>query len=184
MADQIISKIHQVTDADGRTHIEQVTVFKKKGNEPAFVKMYLEFAAHLRFLNARERDVLSELLIRMDYENKVSIPGAVRKEICRSIELYRRHKVDRWSGKEEYAFDEQGRRLPSVNALNGHIKKLADHNVISRLGPGLYLVNPQLFGKGKWLDIQEIRVSTAKSFEDLRKSALPKPKKKLPSSKS
>jgi hypothetical protein len=160
MGHNIIQRTIQRTDADGKTYFEQTTIAQKKGSEPSFVKMYLEFAAHLRFLNARERDVLSELLLRMEYDNRVFLPGGVREEICRSLDLYKRHKVDKWSGEVEEMFDSSGNRIPSVSALNVFLRALVKHKVIEKIGSSVYFVNPELFGKGSWKDISEIRLKS------------------------
>jgi hypothetical protein len=171
MANHIVQKISQVTDAEGRTQTEQVTIFKKVSSEPDFVKMYLQHAAYLRHLRGRERDVLGELLIRMDYNNNVSLPAGVREDICRSLGMYKKDSGGN-CGIWAKATDDNGNKLLSVSSLNVSLAGLCKKNVIARSGRGVYTVNPELFGKGRWQDIQQIRSVTKIQFGSVEQKRL------------
>lgn len=178
MANHIVQKISTTTDSEGRTQMQQVTIVRKTGSEPDFVKMYLKFATHLRFLTARERDVLGELLIRMDYNNNVSVPNGIREDICRSLKMFK--KKDGGNCKNGLShLDDFGSPLLSIGGLNVVLNKLCKHQVISRLSKGVYTINPQLFGKGKWMDIQQIRTETRERFSTWEQKELLKSKKQI-----
>ena len=47
----------------------------------------------------------------------------------------------------------------SLNTLERAIVVLAKENILIRTHQSIYVVDPNLFGKGKWEDIKEIRLS-------------------------
>jgi hypothetical protein len=148
-------------DAEGNVEKKEITSYKKETKEDDFVKMYVNELAMLRGIQAKEKDVLNELLRRMGYDNKVALPVGVKEDICNDLNIKRRHKVDQKTGEVDFSnLDEKGDPKPSVNALNVMLTRLCTAEVIKKVGKGVYEVNPKLFGKGTWSGVKTIRQKT------------------------
>lgn len=150
----------------GKVEKSETTTFKKETKEDDFVKMYLQELALLTGLQAKEKDVLNELLKRMGYNNQVVLSTGVKEQICRSLGIMKKPRTDRFTGEMEFInVDSDGNVLPSTNALNVMISRICKLEVIKKVGKGIYEVNPRLFGKGTWDGIRKIRKTITWSKE-------------------
>ena len=52
----------------------------------------------------------------------------------------------------------KGEKVLGTNIIDQHITKLVKSGLLSRKDKGMYIANPNLFGKGKWQDIKAIRM--------------------------
>ena len=103
------------------------------GREPDFVKMYIKDIGKLMDLNKSDDKVLFCLLRSMDYSNTVV------------VDIYTKTKI-----MEELS-------MP-INTINASIKNLHNAGILSRVIHGRYQVNPDLFAKGSWKNIQTIKM--------------------------
>lgn len=150
-----------VTTAEGKVERSETISYKKTGKEDDFVKTYINELALLRGIQAKEKDVLNELLKRMGYDNRVVLSMGVKEEICRDLNIMRRHKVDKETGEVDFSnIDDDGNLKPSTNALNVMVTRLCVAEVIKKVGKGIYEVNPHIFGKGPWENVKRIRKTT------------------------
>lgn len=101
--------------------------------EPAFIKLYLADICKLEGIKAKGNEILLKLLEHTNYNNEILLPKAIRERIENQLNLPK-------------------------NVLNNHLSALCKKEILMRLGTGLYLLNPELFGRGSWKDIKEIRV--------------------------
>lgn len=140
-----------LTDVDADTgevrnivrHERHVT--RSVEGEPHFIKVYLNDIARLNGIQAKAIQVLFELLSMMDYRNQISLSAGKKKEMC--------EKLDIWSRRSNGATE------LGVNILDQQIHRLVKGGFLSRKDKGVYVANPDLFGRGRWGDIRKIRLS-------------------------
>lgn len=101
--------------------------------EPAFVKLYIQDIMKVMNLNGSCKDVLLAFLPTMGYNNVIAAQKFVKEMIC----------------------DQLGMKM---NTLNKAIDTMSKEGVLIRKGRGIYVVNPNIIAKGKWENIQEIRL--------------------------
>ncbi|MDV7390848.1 replication/maintenance protein RepL, partial [Arthrospira platensis SPKY1] len=101
--------------------------------EPAFVKLYLQDVMKIMNLTSSCKDVLFAFLPTMGYNNVIAAQKYVKEMICEQLGI-------------------------KMNTLNKAIDTMSKEGVLVRKGRGIYVVNPQIIAKGKWEDIQEIRL--------------------------
>jgi hypothetical protein len=157
MGKKLVYKSTTVTDRDGNFLENRTTHISSGKAESDFVKMYLDDLALLKGLTPTEGNVLYELLKRMDYNNEISLSTGAKKEICHALEMY--SKAGRGKGFATLVDDKTNEPTPSTNSLNGIINRLCEKEIFFKKDKGLYQVNPFLFGKGRWADIDNIRVT-------------------------
>lgn len=114
-------------------------------SEPPYVKVFCQDISKLHNLPKQVCNVLWALFRRMQYDNTVLLPNAEKRAICEEIGLYKR-------GLNESEV--------SVNSLDIYLNKMARKGMITRVGTGKYIMNPFLFGKGGWTNINNIRLSS------------------------
>jgi hypothetical protein len=102
--------------------------------EPEFIKLYLSDLAKLNDLPQWVTGILHELLKHMDYDNRIILSAGVKREIASS-------------------------RNTSVQVVSNTLGKFVDKGILFRKDTGIYIVNPYLFGKGSWPNIQKIRLT-------------------------
>lgn len=110
--------------------VHKVSILPK---EPNFVKLYLDDILLLNDVPKWISSILHELLKYMNYQNEIVLNAYVKKQIAAQLNVIPR-TVD--------------------NALLAFTKK----EILFRKGPGVYVANPYLFGKGDWSNIQKIRL--------------------------
>lgn len=123
------------TTIDSKTgEILEVTDRKeyKIPKEPDYIKLYIQDISFL--MNLPNNDVLFCLLKKMNYDGEVIIIKPIAEEICQLANLK----------NTEYFYK--------------IIKKYCEKNILIKKDRGLYLMNPYYFGRGKWEDIQKIRL--------------------------
>ena len=114
-------------------------------SEPDYVKLYLADIGILTGLPGAASSILHELLKLMDYKNRIVLNASVKREIAKELNI-------------------------STKTIDNALGSLLKQNVLIRKDIGLFLGNPQLFGKGEWKNIRELRLTVqyterGKSFE-------------------
>ena len=129
---RIIKEISTVDVTTGE-YLKQTTesILRK---EPDYVKLYLRDIALLNNLRPSTNNILYELLKLMDYRNRIVLNSALKKEIATEIGV-------------------------SVKTIDNALNLLLKQNIVLRKGVGLFIGNPNLFGKGEWRDIRELRMT-------------------------
>ena len=108
--------------------------------EPPYIKLYIEDMLYMSDMPKTFTNLTYSLVKRANYANDeeglcVALTGFVKEKICKEC------------GWEE------------TRSLNNALSKLVKGNILKRLGTGTYQLNPYLFGKGEWKDIENIRVT-------------------------
>jgi len=102
--------------------------------EPEFIKLYVEDIIRLNDLPPASSKVLHALLRTMGYNNLVPAYSPVKKLMARELGI-------------------------TLNTLNKSIDNLYKQSILIRIDRGLYMIDPNLFGKGRWGDIKDIRMT-------------------------
>ena len=104
--------------------------------EPAYVKMYIQDLGNLMELSAGQKTLLYALVSKIDFEGIVSLNASSRKRLAKACGL-------------------------SDGAFRNCISVLCKKEIIRRIEPNEYEVNPHYFAKGEWRSINQRR----KGFE-------------------
>lgn len=107
------------------------------GNEPTFIKLYLDDIIYLKDLPKTHGPILYELLKHMSYAadegQMIYINAAMKKQIAKNTGF-------------------------KIGTINNAITALVKGDIFKRIDTGAYQVNPFLFGKGEWQDIAKLRL--------------------------
>lgn len=121
--------------------IEQEFIYKR-GSEPPFIKLYLDCLCDFKGLSKSLNLILLELLKYMTYANTsdpnggqiIYLNAALKKNIALA------------AGK-------------TVKRVEQAITDFVKTGIFARIATGTYQVNAELFGKGDWKDIKNIRAT-------------------------
>lgn len=126
---------NKVINSDGEIVEEIQSVTFNYGKEPDYIKVYLDNIMFLAEISGWIGKVMYELLKSVSYADKgqfIIINAGYKRIIAANL----------------------GIKLQSVtNAIN----QLAKKGILIRKEVGVFLLNPQYFGKGEWKDISKIR---------------------------
>jgi len=102
--------------------------------EPDYVKLYLQDIGRVFGLSSGNSSVMYALLKRMDYDNLIALTPIIRQKIAYDCNT-------------------------TVDVINHAISKLVSEGIFTRLGSGTFMANPDIFARGKWVDIKNMRLS-------------------------
>lgn len=135
---QVRETIYQ--DAEGNvTHTttsREMTVPK----EPDFIKLYIKDVLYLKELPAGHNSILMALLKLSNYGNIIILTRPIKKIISESTGL-------------------------AETTINKAITELVRGDILIRKDRALYVLNPFLFGRGHWKDIEKLRTEMNYSLE-------------------
>lgn len=144
-----MGKLYQSTDIktteyDGATgevtaQTETETRVFRFGQEPDYVKLYLEDVLYLSDMPTQYSATLMALLKRTTYAGEengmcVVLAPLIRDQICKEVGFEKRQ------------------------SLSNVLQKLVKGEILYHVGRGVYRLNPYLFGRGTWADIAKIRM--------------------------
>lgn len=125
----IISSDGEILDEVKKTEITQF----KTDVEPDFIKLYTKDITKLFGLPKSSNSILYQLLRVMDYDNCVAL-GKHRKEaIANELGI-------------------------TTSTLYNIISIFCKEKIMIRISATEYILNPNLFGKGRWTDIKQLQV--------------------------
>lgn len=109
------------------------------GDEPGYIKLYLEDVMYLSDMPKQYAGLTMALLKRMSYAGDedgmcVTLIPRIKRAICKELG---------WKNEK---------------SLNNALTKLVDGKILFRIDRGLYRFNPYFFGKGDWQDIDHLRM--------------------------
>lgn len=110
------------------------------GEEPDYVKLYLQDVLYLSDMPTQYSAALMSLLKRTSYAGDeygmcVVLVPMVKDAICKELGYKKRQSLD--------------------NVL----QKLVKGEILFRVGRGIYRLNPYLFGRGTWAKVSKIRMT-------------------------
>lgn len=130
-----------VYDHESGEILEQEFIHKR-GAEPPFIKLYLDCLCDFKGLSKSLNPILLEFLKYMTYANTSDPNGG--QIIYLNAALKR--NIAAATGK-------------TVKRIEQAITDFVKTGVFSRIATGTYQVNAELFGKGDWKDIKNIRAT-------------------------
>ncbi len=104
--------------------------------EPHFVKLYLKDLAHLRELPGWVCNILYELLKKMDYTNEIVLNSTIKNRMAVELNIH-------------------------PKTIDNALVKFVDKKILTRVGKGVFLANPFIFGRGTWAEVEEIRMTVS-----------------------
>jgi hypothetical protein len=125
-----ISKVETSTGEEIKNTKTEVTGWEQ---EPPYVKMYLHDIGRLKDLNNSEQKLMNEIVLNMGYRNIVPGYKAVKEMMCEKLNM-------------------------KYETLDKGIKNLYKKGILIRKARGLYVVDPNLFGRGSWSDVKNLRM--------------------------
>ena len=131
-----------ISEETGELISSQETVTMKIPTEPNFIKLYLDAVMYISYVPTSVSKVMMCILKRLPYADS--------KEQGVIINKYVRLKIANEIGcSEDYV------KKSIIALVKG---KLLIHDNSSKRSCN-YIVNPYVFGKGEWKDIEELRLS-------------------------
>lgn len=128
------AEVHEYID-ETTGEIKATRKFKnyKVDKEPPHVKIYLEDIAAINQLPPSASKVLNLLVQSMGYNNMVPMLKPFKEMICANLDI-------------------------KINTLEKITSQLVEKGILHKFARGLYLLDPYLFAKGKWENIQNLRL--------------------------
>lgn len=121
--------------------IEQEFIHKR-GTEPPFIKLYIDCLCDFKGLSKSLNPILLEFLKYMTYANSNDSNGGQIIYLNAAL-------------KKQIAFSTN----KTVKRIEQAITEFVKTGVFNRIATGTYQVNAELFGKGDWKDIKNIRAT-------------------------
>jgi hypothetical protein len=138
MKENVIKNNEMVINTDGELLYQERTTNFPVGNEPPYFKVYTDLIddlSNLVRLNQSEKAIFLSLAKNMSFNNTVVLLKPIKEIIMR----------------------ETG--ISSINTINKGIDNLFKRGFLIRQARSVYLVNPNLVGKGKWEDNKALRLT-------------------------
>lgn len=102
--------------------------------EPAFIKLYLADILYLNDLQTNQASLLFALLQKMNYDNEIVLNASLKRQIAEKLNV-------------------------TVGTLDNNLSKFCKGKILKRQDRGIYIANPNLFGKGQWHQIAQSRTA-------------------------
>ena len=130
----IKEEIQQIIDSNTGEVIEQKeTTTSYVERESDYVKLYLNDIVRLNDLAPRHTRILMEVISAMGYKNVIALYSPVKKLMCKNLNI-------------------------KMDTLDKAIQNFAKKGILFRIERGVYLADPDLFGRGKWEDIKDLQL--------------------------
>lgn len=100
--------------------------------EEDYIKVYIKHINYLNNLPQGLDSIIYVLMKYMTYGNQIVINSAIKRQIAEELDK-------------------------KFNTVNQYISKLVSYDILIRIDTGIYILNPEFYGKGKWKDIMELR---------------------------
>lgn len=129
--------VNQTTGEIEITHTEETITHSEKTTEPSFIKLYLDHLAIYNGVPLTVNPIMAEFLKRTTYANEgqeLVINAALKRQIAKQLKCSE-SKIS--------------------NAMTIFVKK----DYMRRIDRGLFVINPNLFGKGDWGNIRKLRAN-------------------------
>lgn len=101
--------------------------------EPSYVKLYLEDISRLKDIPAGMNKVLFELIKSIGYNGIIMAYKPVKQIMCSNMGI-------------------------SISYLNKCINEFHKKGILIRYARGVYIADPNLFARGSWANIQNLRL--------------------------
>ncbi|MDR1330258.1 MAG: replication/maintenance protein RepL [Oscillospiraceae bacterium] len=130
-----VVETRKTVDEDGRESVVYSNRWYRVKQEPPYIKLYLSGIEYMRDLPGSYYPVLMALLKRLPWaghERTMVINAGVKRMVAKEAGC-------------------------SVGLVNNAMTVFVKGKVLFRLERGVYAVNPFLFGKGEWIEVDKLR---------------------------
>jgi hypothetical protein len=117
---------------EGKTSTRTINTVGNKGNEPPFIKLFIDDIA--RMYQLPSETPLLELIRLLNWDNQIILNSAIKRQIISRV------------------------GYKSVAVLNNYLSKCVSKGVFRLIDTGIYEANPELFGRGSWPEIKNKRL--------------------------
>lgn len=128
----------------GQVKESKTDQLKKIPATPDFVMAFTRDMGYLRDLTGGASKLLFGLMQVVDRNNEITLNKARKKRISEATGI-------------------------SLSSIDSTLNQLKKKDVILQVERGIYQLNPYLFGKGKWKNINKMRMSIEYNFSTLEK---------------
>ena len=133
------SSVETVMDENGNIKERRTNQNLSWGDEPPFIKLYLQDILYLSDIPKSHENILFELLKRATYANSeygmtVTLSSGMKKIIADTL------------------------KIKNVRSINNALSELVKGKILTRIATGVYQFNPFFFGKGDWQDVSNLRL--------------------------
>lgn len=152
-----IIKQHTIesVDVESGEIVQQTTYTTQKFDaEPEYIKLYMADMSRWANLAPATSLILAALLRYMNYYNIIPLNGFIKKTIADNLNT-------------------------TIGAIDVQLNKLIKKGLLTRVGKGTYMANPNTFGRGKWTSIKEIRATVVYNKDGVSFSVATNPAKQL-----
>ena len=111
--------------------------------EPEYIKLYIRDIAKLSDVPAGMDKILIALVSKMGYSNIIPAYKPVKQVIANELGI-------------------------SIDYVNKAITQFHKKGLLIRGARGMYVANPELFGKGKWENVKNLRLTVEYSSETMK----------------
>jgi hypothetical protein len=136
----IFRTISERINVNGEVSNKETVTKLKVPREPEFIKLYLKGLLALEHIPTGLNRILYEILKRMGYDNLIVINAGVKRLFEKQLNC-------------------------SVHTVNKAIHQFTKSEILIRKDTGIYLINPHIFGKGEWKNIEAIRATITYTAE-------------------
>ena len=132
-------KIHNIEEKTlvdvetGEVKKQEKTNVYKIQSEPAYIKLYIDDISKLYDLSGVTNNVLYELVKKMNYEGQICLNAGIKREIASRL------------------------GLKNIRSINNYLTTFCKKDILDWVDTGIYIANPNLFGRGSWADIYKLR---------------------------
>lgn len=119
-----------VIDTDGVVKEEEKRKTLYVPQEPPYIKMYCTDISKILGLPGSSKDLLYWLILKMDFENCITITSRYKKETCEKLTM-------------------------KVQTFDNYLQSFIKAGIFKRIDRGEYRVNPHLFSRGEWQSISK-----------------------------
>lgn len=126
-------EVTQTVDYETGEVKSQSVTRRYRGDEPSYIKVYLQDISYLHGLPTTAGDLMHELLNYVTYgTQEIVLTSVIKKCIAGNLSI-------------------------AMKTLDNRLQDLVKKGIIDRVGQGTFTLNPYLFGKGDWKTILELR---------------------------
>ena len=116
-----------------------------KESEPPFVKLYINDISRLIDLSPASSKLLYLLIRHLPYNNMVAMYKPIKDQMVKDLKI-------------------------EISTLNNSINELNKKGILIRQARGLYILDPDQFGRGSWHDVKKLRMTVEYDEESGRKT--------------
>jgi hypothetical protein len=102
-------------------------------SEPAYIKLYIQDIGILNKITGKSNEVLLEFIRHMGYNNVIPTYKPIKQMIAKKLNI-------------------------SLHTVDKAVKMLKKNGLFIPFARGMYIADPNLFAKGKWSDIKNLRL--------------------------